>query len=226
MVGFFQATKRKHTSRRRKKDSGIKKFFDVKLNHQGFPIHMCKYVPEEGDFMYHPPGYLDGIPRYMRTEYCTHCKLPSCLYDSNFDEICDISNHMAVREDKQPWEIRLKVKEHLTKMHCKLFKRRYYKKMVPPFCVQEKVDRYEPDDSSDDGISEEEEAEFDAEFNAEVANCKPDDSSDDENEEAELNTPMKQADVDVENPKDVVFAVSEPVVEGGYCSSDEEEYEF
>lgn len=65
-----------------------------------------------------------------------------------------------ITENMKPVDVRAEISLEMTKLHCKLFKIRYSKKIMTPACVTEDLQRSLPDNdnssSSDDDGSESE----------------------------------------------------------------------
>lgn len=149
-------TKSARKARKANPQQKMKSFFSTKKNGQGFPMHQCKYQPEEGAFMYHPPGYgeiYENNPdSFMmpKAAYCKDCKLQPCLVQEYSSEISSKGNVITITEKKSEADARALILEDLQKKHSKLFKLRHSARRTRPTqCMHDYVNFWHADTDSD-----------------------------------------------------------------------------
>jgi TatA/E family protein of Tat protein translocase len=152
-----------------KKDTSQKKlhnFFSQKTNKDGYPLHHCRYHPELKEYIYIPPGY--GRPYDSNRQpalfesFCNHCMLAPCLTDHLHYDAQKYAKDMAKKDakvDVPNSELRASTAVFLQTKHCKLFKKRYSKKLPILTCINEHVKFF----SHGCGLSSDEESDSDSE---------------------------------------------------------------
>ena len=167
---LHRAKKTKKFRIRPKKDTSqtkLKSFFSQKTNKDGYPLHHCRYHPELKVYIYVPPGYgeqsiLEQKPVFEN--FCHHCMLAPCLTETYHYNASNYAKEMTKdpKADVPNSMLRAGTEVFLQKIHCKLFKKRYSKKMPVLTCVKEHVTFWShgcglsSDEESDSGESTEE----------------------------------------------------------------------
>ena len=161
-----------------KKDTSqtkLKSFFAQKTNKDGYPMQHCRYHPELKEYIYVPPGYggppcVLGQKPALFEAFCHHCRLAPCLTDAYHYDASNYAKDLTKdsKADAPNSVVRAGTAVFLQKKHCKLFKKRYNKKMPLLTCIHEHVSFWShgcgpsSDEESDSSCNYEssEEAEF------------------------------------------------------------------
>ena len=156
-----RSSKKPQMARKKNPQQKIKSHFSTKKNQQGFPMHQCRYQPEEGKCMCHPPGhgslFARDPNRFMeRTPvHCKDCKLQPCLVKEHSLELNSKGAVLTILEKKSEADTRAIILEDLQKKHCGLFKRKFsVRRFKPTECMQNHVNFWHADtdeDSDSDG---------------------------------------------------------------------------
>lgn len=137
-------TKSKAKGKAKKPDSQkkVKHFFQTKVNEDGYPMHLCEYEPTERRHIYRPPGYGDNKENrwFHDGSHCTNCHLKPCITFEYYSETNDFFFDQNISKKKSVSSCVDGVTKLLQKFYCKVLKRRYLKKEIPPACIRDRVE--------------------------------------------------------------------------------------
>ena len=120
----------------------MKHFFQTKVNEDGYPMKMCEYEPTERKHVYRPPGY-GGQNRHNRWyhdgSHCTLCHLKPCIAYEYYQETSEFFFDLNISKEQSASVCVADTTEMLQKLYCKIMKRRYLKREIPPSCIRDRV---------------------------------------------------------------------------------------
>ena len=138
-----KACAKKKSTKRKARQTKIKKFFKPELNDDGYPISQCRYHPDLQKHVYAPVDYGNNhlSNEKIFKDLCHHCMLSPCIVQEHYYDAWSLSWNKS-RNSKEKLAnstIRAEIQEFLQKKHCKWFKKCYSKKRPVPGCIKKHV---------------------------------------------------------------------------------------
>jgi hypothetical protein len=135
-------TKSKAKNKVKKPDSQtkVKHFFQTKVNEDGYPMKMCEYEPTERRHVYRPPGYGDNKEWFHDGSHCTSCHLKPCVTFEFYSEMDAFFFEQNKNQKRTVANCATGATKMLQKLYCKIMKRRYLTKEIPPACIRHRIE--------------------------------------------------------------------------------------
>lgn len=146
----------------------VKHFFQMKVNEDGYPMKLCEYEPKESRHVYRPPGYGDNKENrwFHDGSHCTMCHLKPCIAFEYHRETDEFFFEQNISKKHTSASCVAGTTKFLQKLYCKIMKRRYLKREIPPACIRDRVDglgNYAGEDEKEEDSDEESRLSIDSE---------------------------------------------------------------